>query len=155
MMTSGLIAFPISPGSRSAAVFSPQDRLSGRASEEAVKILIVEDDFLAASEVEAVLTEAGYQVAGIANRAEEALRLAKSQSPDLAIMDIRLVGRADGVDAALEMFRETGVRCIFATAHHDARMRSRAQAAAPLGWLPKPYAPHALIAMVKQALAEL
>jgi DNA-binding NarL/FixJ family response regulator len=155
MMASGLIAFPISPGSRSSAVFSPQDRLSGRASEEAVKILIVEDDFLAASDVEAVLTEAGYQVAGIANRAEEALRLAKSQSPDLAIMDIRLVGRADGVDAALEIFRETGVRCIFATAHHDARMRSRAQAAAPLGWLPKPYAPHALIAMVKQALAEL
>jgi two-component system, response regulator PdtaR len=155
MMASGLMAFPISVGARSAAVFSPQDRLSGRTSKEAVRILIVEDDFLAASEIEAVLTEAGYQIAGIANRAEEAVRLAKSQLPDLAIMDIRLIGRADGVDAALEIFRETGIRCIFATAHHDARMRSRAQSAAPLGWLPKPYAPHALIATVAQALAEL
>jgi two-component system, response regulator PdtaR len=154
MMASGLIVYPTSFAMRSAAVFSPRDRLSGQVSNEAARILIVEDDFLAASEIEAVLIEAGYQIAGIANRAEEAVRLAKSESPNLVIMDIRLVGRADGVDAALEIFRETGIRCIFATAHHDARMRSRAQPAAPLGWLPKPYAPHALIAMVKQALAE-
>jgi DNA-binding NarL/FixJ family response regulator len=155
MLASPLIAYPNSFGMRRAPVFSPHDRLSGRISEEVVKILIVEDDFLAASEIEAVLTEAGYQIAGIANRAEEAVRMAKSESPDLAIMDIRLVGRADGVDAALEIFRETGIRCIFATAHHDAHMRSRAQPAVPLGWLPKPYARHSLIAMVKQAVAEL
>jgi DNA-binding NarL/FixJ family response regulator len=155
MMASRLIAFPSSFGMRSAAVFSPQDCLSGQISEEAARILIVEDDFLAASEIEAVLMEAGYRVAGVANRAEEAVRLAKSEAPVLAIMDIRLVGSADGVDAALEIFRETGIRCIFATAHHDAHMRSRAQPAAPLGWLPKPYARHALIAMVKQALAKL
>jgi DNA-binding NarL/FixJ family response regulator len=155
MMGSGLIGSYSSFGPGPIAVCSPRDRGAAAAPAGAAKILIVEDDFLAASEIEAVLTEAGYQVAGIANRAEEALRLAKSQAPDLAIMDIRLVGRADGVDAALEIFRETGIRCIFATAHHDAQMRSRALAAAPLGWLPKPYAAHALIAMVKQALAAL
>ena len=66
-----------------------------------------------------------------------------------------MVGRADGVDAALEIFRDTGIRCIFATAHYDAGVRKRAQAADPLGWLPKPYAPHALIAMVRHALAKL
>ncbi|HEY7243893.1 MAG TPA: response regulator [Xanthobacteraceae bacterium] len=120
-----------------------------------MRILIVEDDFLAATDMEAVLTEAGYQVAGIAGRADEAVRLAKAESPDLIVMDIRLIGKADGVDAALEIFRETGIRCIFATAHHDARMRSRAEGAAPLGWLPKPYAPHALIAMVDRAAAGL
>jgi DNA-binding NarL/FixJ family response regulator len=155
MMTCGLIAYPTSFGMRPAAVFSPQDRSCGQIAKKDVRILIVEDDFLAASEIEAALMEAGYRIAGIANRAEEAVRLAKAESPNLAIMDIRLVGRADGVDAALEIFRETGIRCIFATAHYDARMRSRAEPAAPLGWLPKPYAPHALIAMVKQALAAL
>src|SRR5262249_14661952 len=76
-------------------------------------------------------------------------------SPVMAIMDIRLIGRPDGIEAALEIFRETGIRCIFATAHHDARMRARAEAALPLGWLPKPFAPHALVAMVKRALAQL
>ena len=155
MPASPTIAYPTFFGMRCAAVFFPHDRLSGQSSEETAKILIVEDDFLAASEIEAVLTEAGYAIAGIANRAEEAVKLAKSESPDLAIMDIRLVGEPDGVEAALEIFRETGIRCIFATAHQDARMRSRAEPAVPLGWLPKPYARHALIAMVKQALAEL
>src|SRR6266481_6541351 len=144
-------SYPASAGMRPASFVSAQDRSSGQISKQAAKILIVEDDFLAASEMEAALMEAGFEIAGIANRAEEAVRLAKSQSPNLAIMDIRLIGRADGVDAALEIFRATGIRCIFATAHHDARMRSRAEPAAPLGWLPKPYGAHALVTMVEHA----
>jgi DNA-binding NarL/FixJ family response regulator len=120
-----------------------------------VRILIVEDDFLAAMEIESVLKEAGYQIAGVAAHAEEAVRLAKSATPTLLIMDIRLAGNSDGVDAALDIFRATGIRSIFATAHYDAHTRSRAQTATPLGWLPKPYAPHALLALVKKALGEL
>ena len=150
-----VLAYPGAAAAGAAVVFSPRDGSSGEGVRDGVKILIVEDDFLAASEIEAVLTDAGYHIVGIANRAEEAVRLSKSEAPDLAIMDIRLVGEPDGIDAALEIFRETGIRCIFATAHHDARMRSRAQDASPLGWLPKPYAQHALIAMVEKALAQL
>jgi two-component system, response regulator PdtaR len=152
---SGLRAHPESIGARFAPVLFPHDRRSGESSTAAAHILIVEDDFLAATEIEAVLVEAGYGIAGIANRAEQALELVRSQAPALVIMDVRLAGRVDGVEAALEIFRATGIRCIFATAHHDANVRARAQAAAPLGWLPKPYAPHALIAMVKRALAEM
>jgi DNA-binding response OmpR family regulator len=154
-LASALRAHPASLVPRGTAVFAPQEDFSGQASKGVARILIVEDDFIAASEIEAVLSDAGYQIAGIANSAEDAVRLANAELPDLAIMDIRLLGRMDGVDAALQMFRESGVRCIFATAHHDAAMRARAHPAAPLGWLPKPYAPHALLAMVKQALAEL
>jgi DNA-binding NarL/FixJ family response regulator len=135
--------------------FTAHDRAGARTSRQAVRILIVEDDFLAAIDMEAVLREAGYQIAGIANRADEAVRLAKAESPTLVIMDIRLIGKVDGVDAALDIFRETGIRCIFATAHHDARMRARAEGAAPLGWLPKPYAAHALITMIERAVAAL
>ena len=137
------------------APLSPHDDARGHPANERARILIVEDDFLAAIEMETALVEAGYQIAGVANRAEDAVRLAKAETPTLAIMDIRLIGKADGVDAALEIFRETGIRCIFATAHYDAHMRSRAQPAAPLGWLPKPYAPRALVAQVKRALTEL
>jgi DNA-binding NarL/FixJ family response regulator len=106
-------------------------------------------------EIESVLKEAGYAIAGVAAHADEAVRLAKSKTPTLAIMDIRLAGQSDGVDAALDIFRATGIRSIFATAHYDAHTRSRAQAATPLGWLPKPYAPHALLALVKKAIEEL
>ena len=137
------------------AVFSPHDQVSARGFKGPARILIAEDDFLAAIETESVLREGGFEVVGIAASADESVRLAKSANPTLVIMDIRLAGRSDGVDAALRIFRETGIRCIFATAHNDQHIRSRAQPAGPLGWLAKPYAPHSLIAMVKHALAQL
>jgi two-component system, response regulator PdtaR len=146
-MASASRVHPASP----AAQFSlrtPRDRHSGRGHDEPVSILIVEDDFLAAMEIESVLKEAGYAIAGVAAQADEAVQLAKSATPTLVIMDIR-------VDAALDIYRATGIRSIFATAHYDVHTRARAQAATPLGWLPKPYAPHALLALVKKAVEEL
>jgi len=149
------LAFPTSSHTRFAPAHFPHDNPVGTDVSEPAKILIVEDDFLAASEIEDVLREAGYEIAGIADSAQAAAKLARSELPTLIIMDVRLIGRADGVDAALEIFRDTGIRCIFATAHYDESVRSRAQASDPLGWLKKPYAPHALIAMVRHALAKL
>jgi DNA-binding NarL/FixJ family response regulator len=70
-------------------------------------------------------------------------------------MDIRLVGQRDGVDAAIDLFRETGIRCLFATAHHDTPTQQRAQAAQPLGWVSKPYAPQALVQALFNAVAAL
>jgi DNA-binding NarL/FixJ family response regulator len=154
-MASPSRVYPSSPARQFAPARSPQDRHSGRSAHGPVSILIVEDDFLAAMEIESVLKEAGYQIVGVAAHADEAVRLAKSATPTLVIMDIRLAGNSDGVAAALDIFRATGVRSIFATAHHDAHTRSRAQAATPLGWLPKPYAPHALLALVKKTVGGL
>jgi DNA-binding NarL/FixJ family response regulator len=70
-------------------------------------------------------------------------------------MDVRLDGPRDGIDAALELFRVHGIRCIFATAHHDLHARRRAKPAAPLGWLPKPYTMPSLVELVRQALRQL
>ncbi len=41
-------------------------------------------------------------------------------------MDIRLAGKRDGIDAAIELFRGLGIRCIFATARYDKEARERA-----------------------------
>ncbi|AVA24966.1 response regulator [Rhizobium sp. LEGMi198b] len=118
-------------------------------------ILIVEDDFFIAMDVEATLTAAGYSLAGIASSAEEAIRLAVARRPALAIMDIRLSGKRDGVDAALELFRDHGIRCIFATAHADHDIIQRAGPACPLAWLQKPYSMPSLISAVQKALSEI
>jgi two-component system, response regulator PdtaR len=108
-----------------------------------------------ALELEAGLKDAGFEVIGIAASADDALRLAESGRPVLAIMDIRLAGPRDGIDAALELFRRNGIRSIFATAHLDARTRARAEAAAPLGWLPKPYTLDTLVTTIERALRAL
>jgi len=53
------------------------------------------------------------------------------------------------------LFRSQGIRCIFASAHSDQDSRLRAQPAAPLGWLQKPYTMASLTAMVRAAVREL
>jgi len=118
-------------------------------------VLVVEDDHIVSMDIEHTLTEAGFAVVGIAASAAQALALARAERPDLALMDIRLLGQRDGIDAAMDIFNETGIRCIFATAHCDAATRDRAQAAQPLGWLSKPFAAVVLVQTVRVALSGL
>jgi len=119
------------------------------------RILVVEDDFLVAMQMESALTEAGFEIAGVASSGEDAIELALSERPRLAVMDVRLAGQRDGIDTALQLFAEHGIRCIFATAHHDEHARRRAAPAVPLGWLAKPYTMASLVDLVRRALAEL
>jgi two-component system, response regulator PdtaR len=118
-------------------------------------VLIIEDDLLIASQIEATLTEAGFDVVGVATNGEEALELAAAHPPDLAITDLRLAGDGDGVDVALSLFRSHGIRCIFASAYTDDEAQQRAEPAAPLAWLQKPYSMASLTAAVRRALHEL
>ncbi|MGG7581134.1 hypothetical protein [Rhizobium sp. Nf11,1] len=92
---------PRSPGSKNGSGSSSnvepanaEERAS--AARKEARILIVEDEFLIAFELEDRLRDAGFE--GIAATASEAISLAGSERPDLAMMDIRLTGRRVGVD---------------------------------------------------------
>jgi DNA-binding NarL/FixJ family response regulator len=134
---------------------APENSGAGAGPAERPRILVVEDEYLVAIDIETTLTEAGFEVVGIAASADEAIRLARQQKPRLAIVDIRLAGRRDGIEAAIEMAKTLGVRSIFATAHADPQVRARAEQAAPLGWLSKPYRMESLVAIIRQALKDL
>lgn len=116
-------------------------------------ILIVEDDFVIASDLEHDLTKAGFQVVGIAFSAAEALRMAAMFKPAFAIMDVRLVGERDGVATAIDLFQNHRIRSLFATAYMDGATQARAAPASPLGWIPKPYSSRTLIEMLDRALS--
>jgi DNA-binding NarL/FixJ family response regulator len=138
------------------AILLPDGKSGGP--KEALKefrILIVEDDYLVTQEMEAALTQSGFEVAGIAMSADDALELAAAEHPSLVVMDIRLMGKRDGIDVALELFRKYGIRCIFATAHQTADARDRASPANPLAWLAKPYTMPSLVNTVRSAVREL
>ena len=118
-----------------------------------VRVLIVEDEYLIGSELEAGLSGAGFDVVGWARSADQAIAIAASQRPDLVVMDIQLLGARDGVEAGLEIFNRTGIRSLFATAHGDVHTRARAAPAEPLGWVSKPYAIRSVVAMIERVLA--
>jgi two-component system, response regulator PdtaR len=124
-------------------------------SDSPARILVVEDDFLVATEIEIALSDAGFDVAGIATDADEAVALAQSQQPALAVMDVRLAGESDGIHAAIEIFGKLGIRCVLATAHCNQDSRERAKQAMPLGWLQKPYSMALLVNAVRTALRQV
>ena len=143
----------LAPLHRSQPVFAPDTKPgSDERPGEPARILIVEDDFLIGLQAETALAEAGFRVIGVAVSADEAIELAASHQPALVVMDVRLSGKRDGIELAIELFRAHAIRCLFATAHADARARRRAEPADPLGWLQKPYTMASLVGMVRGVL---
>jgi len=115
---------------------------------ENLRIIIVEDDVFIRLDLMTHLRAAGHTIVGTADSAAEAVRVAGSEHPDLVLMDVRLVGEGDGIEAATEIWRRFAVRSLFVSANLDAGTRARAAAANPVGFLEKPFSPHSLLAAV-------
>jgi DNA-binding NarL/FixJ family response regulator len=133
--------------------FAAEHEEGAISTDEAPRILIVEDDYFVGLQNEDMLTKAGFLVVGIATSADYALTLAAREQPDLVLMDIRLAHYGDGIDTAIKLLQKYGLRSVFVTAHADPATRSRAVAARPLGWLVKPFTAGALVKAVREALA--
>ena len=127
-------------------VVAPLDR------SKPITILIVEDEALIASYIEDVLGESGFRVVGIAASGTEALSLAAENSPDLALVDIRLTGPVDGIELACQLREKFAVPAIFLSGLIDAQTTERARAAQPLGFLPKPFLPSQVFNAIQRAL---
>ena len=63
-------------------------------------ILVVEDEALIADDLERTLRRLGYAVPAVIAEGERALEAAERHAPSLVLMDIKLKGRVDGIDAA-------------------------------------------------------
>jgi two-component system, response regulator PdtaR len=135
-----------------------EDRTQGQAGNAvrpARRVLVVEDEFFLAVQIEEWLLDAGLDVIDVVHTADEAVVVAVAERPDLAIMDIRLASDADGITAAVAILERTGIRCIFATAFADPATRERGDKAQPFAWLYKPFTAAALLGAVKTAFGAL
>ena len=103
-----------------------------------LRVLIVEDEFFISLDTKRLLDGLGHIVVGIAVSADEAVNIAGRERPDVVLMDIRLTGPRDGIDAAQEIYSRLGVGSIFVTANTDPQTRARAEAVQSLGFLEKP-----------------
>jgi PAS domain S-box-containing protein len=102
-------------------------------------ILVVEDDFVIAKLLAESLQELGYQVAGIVSTGEEAVERAAKVHPDLVLMDIRLKGEMDGIEAGEQISGELHIPLVYLTAYSDERTVERAKITEPYGYLIKPF----------------
>jgi len=102
------------------------------------KILIVEDEGIVAIQTKLTLISLGYDVLPIAISGSSAIDLAGQHSPDLVLMDIKLRGKLDGIDAATSIIGRMSIPVIYVTAHSDEHTLARARATNPAGILNKP-----------------
>jgi two-component system, response regulator PdtaR len=79
------------------------------------KVLIAEDDFMIAEMLQEAAASGGYEVCGTASRVSEVIALCEQHKPDLAIIDLRLAGGDDGLDAAAELAKRVNPGILYAT----------------------------------------
>jgi CheY-like chemotaxis protein len=88
-------------------------------------VLVVDDEFIIANSLSMQIEEMGYAVCGVAATAREAVELAQAHQPDIVLMDVRLKGEEDGVDAALAIHETTRSKVIFITGSREPATMAR------------------------------
>lgn len=116
------------------------------------RILVVEDENIVAMEIVDLLRHLGYAVSDQVASGEEAIGRAAATCPDLVLMDIRLKGKMDGIEAAEQIHATLDIPIIYLTAYADEETLSRAKLTQPLGYLVKPFHEQELRTTIEMAL---
>jgi len=116
------------------------------------RALIVEDEILIAEELKERLARLGFTVIAAVDTADEGIAIATRERPDLVLMDIRLKGKKDGVQAAREIRKQVDVPIVYLTAHSDRQTVERATATEFDGFVLKPFQRRELQATIDVAM---
>lgn len=116
------------------------------------QILIVEDIAMIANFIQLVLHRHGFEVTGIATSGEEAIRSAADTCPDLILMDIKLRGYVDGIEAAHIIRSNTDIPVVFVSAHTEPDMIDDALATGAQGYIIKPFKSQDLVSTLEKVL---
>jgi DNA-binding NarL/FixJ family response regulator len=114
-------------------------------------VLIVDDEFLIAMGLSLQVEELGLEVCATAATADDAIALAQQHRPSIVLMDVRLQGEKDGVDAALAIHETVGSKVIFITGSSEPETTARIQLARPSAVLFKPIAQRQLRSAIEAA----
>src|SRR5882672_9649771 len=103
------------------------------------RALIVEDETLIAEELKERLSRLGFSIIAAVDTADEGIAIATREHPDLVLMDIRLKGEKDGVQAANEIRQQVDVPIVYLTAYSDLLTVDRVRASEHDGYILKPF----------------
>ena len=104
-----------------------------------INVLVVEDESIVSKDIQHSLKKLGYNVVGASATAERAIDMAKSENPDIVLMDIMLKGDMNGIQAADEIRKTCAIPVIFLTAYADESTLSKAKITEPYGYILKPF----------------
>jgi two-component system, response regulator PdtaR len=117
-----------------------------------VRILIAEDETIIRLDLRKLLEQAGFEVCAEAKDGLEAVELARSEEPDLAVLDVKMP-RLDGIEAARRILDERPIPIVMLTAYGQDELVSRAVEAGVFGYLVKPFRETDLLPAIAAARA--
>jgi response regulator NasT len=117
-----------------------------------VRILIAEDETIIRLDLRTLLEEAGHEVCAEARDGVEAVELAEQESPELAILDVKMP-RLDGIEAARRILEERPIPIVMLTAYGQDELVARAVEAGVFGYLVKPFRENDLLPAIATARA--
>jgi len=120
----------------------------------AKRILIIEDEQIVAQDLQNLLRRLGHTPIGSAGNGPDAIRMAAETQPDLILMDVRLDGDMDGVEASIEIARKCAVPIVYLTAYSDSFIARPSSMVFPFLCLAKPFSAAAVEAVIESALSE-
>jgi len=117
-----------------------------------MRILIAEDETIIRLDLRELLEQAGFEVCAEAKDGLEAVELASSERPDLAVLDVKMP-RLDGIEAARRILDDRPIPIVMLTAYGQDELVSRAVEAGVFGYLVKPFREADLLPAIKTARA--
>ena len=117
-----------------------------------MRVLVAEDETIIRLDLKALLERAGFEICAEARDGEEAVALARSERPDVAIMDVKMP-KLDGIDAARRILDERPIPIVMLTAYGQEELVQRAAEAGVFGYLVKPFREQDLVPAIRTARA--
>ncbi len=114
------------------------------------RVLIVEDETFIAMSLEVELKRLGCRVLATVSDGAGAVELCARHDPDVVVMDVRLGGAMDGIQAAEAMRDVSSCRIVFVTGYPDRVTERRALSLAPLGFLKKPVSARDIVSLFRR-----
>lgn len=116
------------------------------------RILVVEDEAIVAMVIKRRLKDLGYIVSGVASTGKDAITKVEGTFPDLVLMDIRLKGDMDGIEATKIIKDRFSLPVVYLTAHSDDITFKKAKETDPDGYILKPFTEKDLSTTIEIAL---
>lgn len=116
------------------------------------RVLIAEDETIIRLDLRELLERSGFEVCAEARDGEEAVELARSEQPDVAIMDVKMP-KLDGIEAARRILDERPIPIVMLTAYGQQELVARAVDAGVFGYLVKPFREQDLLPAIETARA--
>lgn len=116
------------------------------------RVFIIEDESITALDIKKTLEKLNYEIVGINDRGEEALKVINQANPDIVLMDISLKGELDGIETARLLNIQNKIPVVYLTAHYDDETIERSKTTNPYGFLLKPLNDRDLNSCIRMAL---